>query len=92
MFNKQGIRRCGCGNSIGRLIRIGSVARNGPRIKCNDCGMQYDADYNACIKLAKKGISYLSNKSFLEKAGATDKLARTEDDYSQKSMSLETIS
>ncbi|MBL7100470.1 MAG: transposase [Nanoarchaeota archaeon] len=70
----------------------GIVTRNGPRIKCNDCNMQYDADYNACIKLAKKGTSYLSNKPFIEKAGATDELARTKDDYSQKSMSLETTS
>ncbi|MCG2717574.1 MAG: transposase, partial [Nanoarchaeota archaeon] len=70
----------------------GIVARNGLRIKCNDCGVRYDADYNACINLAKKGMPYLSNKSFMEKAGATDGLARTKDDYSQKSMNLEATS
>ncbi|MCG2717523.1 MAG: hypothetical protein L6408_01645 [Nanoarchaeota archaeon] len=43
-------------------------------------------------KLAKKGMPYLGNKSFLEKAGVTDELAQTKDDYSQKSMSLEAIS
>jgi len=70
----------------------GTVTRNGPRMKCEDCNMQYDADYNACINIAKKGMSYLGNKSFMEKAGATDELARTKDDYSQKSMSLEATS
>ncbi|MBU4501627.1 MAG: transposase [Nanoarchaeota archaeon] len=31
----------------------GTVTRNGPRIKCKDCNIQYDADYNACINLAR---------------------------------------
>ena len=60
----------------------GKVQRTKTRIVCKECGMQYDADFNASINILQRGRAQLEDKSSeLHKlkqnlAGAADEPAR----------------
>ncbi len=77
-FNEWGTNKCkNC---------EGELKGRGRRVKCKDCGAEYDREFNSCITLLQKASTYLKNKSSetiknsQKLAGATDELARTIDD------------
>lgn len=61
----------------------GKLREKGRRVTCTQCGMQYDRDFNSCIRLLQKANTYLKGKTSkaLKRsrrlAGAIDELART---------------
>jgi len=61
----------------------GKLCAKGRRVVCTECGMQYDREFNSCIRLLQKASTYLKCKTSAalkrsrKLAGAIDELART---------------
>ena len=61
----------------------GKLKAKGRRVICTNCGMQYDREYNSCVRLLQKANTYLKGKTrkalkrSRKLAGAIDELART---------------
>ena len=58
----------------------GKMSADGRRVTCQSCGIQYDREFNSTVNIAREGISFLSDKTFLEKAGAEVDTALTVDE------------
>lgn len=60
----------------------GRLRAKGRRVICTNCGMQYDREYNSCVRLLQKANTYLKGKTrkalkrSRKLAGATDELAQ----------------
>ncbi|MFP4050384.1 MAG: zinc ribbon domain-containing protein [Thermoplasmata archaeon] len=74
-----------CGKRVGR-----PYDNSFQRIRCSTCDDELDAEFNASVNIAVKGISQHSDKSiepntfWQDVAGATDDIARTGDDLEAK--------
>ncbi|RJS80510.1 hypothetical protein CW713_07560 [Methanophagales archaeon] len=41
----------------------GKLRAKGRRVVCTECGMQYDREFNSCIRLLQKASTYLKCKT-----------------------------
>jgi len=61
----------------------GKLRAKGRRVVCTECGMQYDREFNSCVRVLQKASTYLKHKTSAalkrsrKLAGAIDELART---------------
>ena len=61
----------------------GKLKTKGRRVVCTECGMQYDREFNSCVRVVQKASTYLKHKTSValkrgrKLAGAIDELART---------------
>ena len=61
----------------------GKLKAKGRRVVCTECGMQYDREFNSCVRVVQKASTYLKHKTRAalkrsrKLAGAIDELART---------------
>ena len=61
----------------------GKLRAKGRRVVCTECGMQYDREFNSCVRVVQKASTYLKHKTRAalrrsrKLAGAIDELART---------------
>lgn len=70
---------------------IGKLKQNKRRIECKECGLQYDREFNSCINIIQKAMTYLDVKPFLRRRRLQMNQPEHEMIRSKKPMSYETL-